>query len=143
MNLTKTYPFDSMSVGDSFTILTRFQHARVAASEYSRKHGVCFTCRMQDDGSMKVYRCENNQLPVDQRGRRGRRRIVQAVNEPSSAQFGEWLSTFDIGQRYNMPAIYAHLFTAMQAWCELHSLRTGRMVTAERLGDMLVITRLK
>jgi hypothetical protein len=141
MNLTSTYPFDSMSVGDSFTVIGRFQHARVAASEYARKHSQCYTCRMQPDGTMKIFRCEANQIPVDQRGRRGRRRIVQAVNEPSSIQFGEWLATFAVGQSYNMPASYAHLFTAMIAWCELYSLRSGRNVRAERNGDTLVITR--
>lgn len=91
---------------------------------------------------MRVFRCENNQIPVDQRGARGRRRIVQAVSEPSSTQFGEWLATFHVGQQYIMPASYAHLYSAMIAWCELYSIKSGRSVLAERLGAELAITRM-
>ncbi len=47
MNLTKQYPFGEIKVGQYFEVRDRFQHARVAASEYGRKHRMCFTCRMQ------------------------------------------------------------------------------------------------
>jgi len=141
MNLTKSYPLNQMAIGDYFVVRDRFQHARVAASEYARRHGMAFSCRMQEDGTMHVYRCENNQAIVDQRGSRGRRRIVRAVNEPSAAQFSEWLSTFAVGQSYMMPACYSHLFAAMLAWCELHSIKSNQCIAVERIGDELRITR--
>lgn len=139
-NLTKSYPFNSMSVGDSFVVTSRFQHARVAASEYARRNNVVFTCRMQDDGTMIVYRVSIDQQPIDQRGRRGRRRITASV-DPTASQFGEWLATFGVGQSYLMPASYDHLFVAMVAWCELFSLHSGRCVVAQRQGVSLLIRR--
>lgn len=138
MNLTKTYPFDSMSIGDSFVVSTRFQHARVAASEYARRHNQAFTCRVQPDRTMIVYRVANDQKIVDQRGRRGRRRIA-AVNDPTAMQFAQWLDSFTPGQSYLMPAHYSHLFAAMIAWCELYSLKHGRRVRASEIGGSLLI----
>lgn len=140
MSLTKQYPFESMSVGDSFTVIARFQHARVAASEYGRKHGCVFTCRMQEDRTMIVYRVEANQASVDVRGRRGRRRIV-ANADPTALQFDAWLQGFSVGQSYTMPSSYVHLYAAMQAWCELHSIKRGRTVTATVQAGTLVIHR--
>lgn len=137
--LTSMYPFRSMSVGDTFRVLSRFQHCRVAASDYSRKHGYVFTCRMQDDGTMLVHRVSNDQKPIDQRGSRGRRRIV-VNHDPTQAQFAEWLATFAVGQSYSLPASYGHLFLVMDAWTEIYSLRSGRQFTTSRVGDNLLIT---
>jgi hypothetical protein len=130
-----------MSVGDSFTVTERFQHCRVAASEYSRRFNVVFTCRKQDDDTMIVYRVANDQKPVDQRGRHGRRKIV-TVSEPTAMQFDQWLASFEPGQSYVMPETYSHLFAAIIAWCELHSIKRQRSITASLIGGKLLITRL-
>jgi hypothetical protein len=140
MNLTKSYPFDSMSVGDSFVVNQRYQHARVAASEYARRHNVVFTCRMQEDRSMLVIRVAHDQERVDQRGRNGRRRIP-ANSDPTQLQFMQWLATFAVGQSYTMPALYSHLFLAMAAWCELYSIRASCNVTSVMIGGTLLIKR--
>lgn len=143
MNRTAKYPLSTMSVGDSFKVYESFQHCRVAASEYARKHGMVFSCRMQDDGSMIVHRCEANQATVDARGARGRRRIVSATTEPTSQQFIEWLTSFGLGSSYVMPSNYSHLFLAMQAWCELAAYRTPYHYDAQRIDSTLVIKRIK
>lgn len=135
MSLTSTYPFQQMSVGDSFTVSDRFQHARVAASEYARRNGVVFSCRMQDDRTMRVHRVENNQAPVDRRGARGRRRIVTAIAEPTRNQFTEWLSTFGVAQAYIMPVNYSHCYAAMEAWCELATLQGAMSFACDRTSD--------
>lgn len=142
MSLTATYNFAALSVGNSITVYDRFQHARVAASEYARRHNVVFTCRVQDDPRcMVITRCESNQANVDKRGARARRRLPVA-NDPTQVQFSQWLAGFGIGSTYIMPAHYSHLFLAMQAWCELHSLRNACLVTAHMEGGTLLITRL-
>lgn len=140
-NLTKQYPFDSLSVGSSFTVYQRFQHCRVAASEYARRHNLVFTCRMAHDNgtdSMTVYRVEVSQRPVDQRGRNARRRIP-SQSDPTALQFDTWLASLLPGQSYLMPATYAHCFNAMQAWCELHSLKRHRNVTSVLQEGCLLI----
>lgn len=142
MNLTKSYPFDQMAVGDSFTVAERFQHARVAASEYARRYGVVFTCRVQDDRTMRVYRVENNQAPVDRRGARGRRRIVQAIAEPSKHEFQQWLLQFTIAQTYIMPAHYSHCFAAFEAWVELLQFTSLQRYTCVRSDGTLRIMRI-
>lgn len=139
MTLTASYPFRSMSVGDSFVIRQRFQHCRVAASEYAHRHGVVFTCRMQADRSMIVYRVASDQHPVDQRGRNGRRHIPSQSSDPTALQFDTWLASLAPGQSYLMPASYRHLYAAMQAWCELHSIKRNRHVTATLQGECLLI----
>lgn len=146
MSLTSTYPFESMQVGDSFVVSDRFQHARVAASEYARRNGQCYSCRVEYvDGQryLRVHRTMNDQIPVDRRGSRGRRRIVQAVAEPSSADFSTWLITFAVGQQYIMPESYTHLYSAMIAWCELHSIKHSVYVSAQVVNNELVIKRIR
>lgn len=130
-----------MSVGDSFIVASRFQHARVAASEYAKRHGCVFTCRMQPDRTMIVYRVASDQARIDNRGRIGKRRIV-ACTDPTAMQFDTWLATFQVGQAYSMPASYSHIYVAMQAWCELHSIKRGRHVTAIVQGGSLIIKRI-
>lgn len=137
--LTSQYPFDAMTVGSVFTVYSRFQHARVAASEYGRKHGCVFTCRMQDDGSMQVHRVSNDQANVDQRGRRSNRRLAHATNDPTREQFMQWIGSFEIGQSYTMPIAYTHLYSAMTAWCEVYSLRINRSIVATLLPDMTLL----
>lgn len=141
MNLTKTYPFHTMQIGDSFTVSARFQHARVAASEYARRHNMVFTCRVQDDDTMIIYRVAQDQAKIDQRGRSGRRRITNTI-DPTAMQFGQWLAGFQVGQSYTMPSSYSHLYTAMIAWSELYSLRSGRSIVASMNGGALLINRL-
>lgn len=143
MNLTKQYPFTSMTIGDSFTVSSRYQHARVAASEFARKHGWVFTCRMNEEipgqpRTMTIHRVEQDQATIDNRGRRGRRRIVASC-DPSAMQFDQWLLTFTKGQSYTMPLSYSHLYLAMQAWCEVHRLKHGRNMTAMMHGGELII----
>lgn len=144
--LTSTYPFKQMTVGDSFTVTTQFQHCRVAASDYARRNGIVFSCRMQHDNlgnqSMVCHRVENNQAPVDRRGARGKRRIVTAVAEPSKDQFQAWLLTFAVGQTYIMPASFAHTFSAMEAWSELLAYTNDARFTCQRT-DRLRITRVQ
>lgn len=124
--LTEQYHFDLMNVGDAITVYSRFQHARVAASEFGRKHGVVFTCRMQPDRSMVIHRVAQDQSNIDKRGRQGKRRISQSVIDPTQQEFTKWLDTFEVDQSFAMPVTYRHLFLVMQAWTELHALRTGK-----------------
>jgi|SRR5882724_3563429 len=139
MNRTKQYGFESLSVGNYVVVTERFQHARVAASEYGRKNNAVFSCRMQDDGSMHVYRCDATQATVDVRGARGKRRIHYS-NGPTRDQFNAWLTGL-AACTVTMPATYAAQFDLMSAWCELYSLRSGVQVTAIRQGDTLLIKK--
>lgn len=91
---------------------------------------------------MLVIRVANDQKPIDARGRNGRRRIP-ASTDPTQYQFSQWLSVFAVGQSYMMPASYSHLHLAMQAWCELYSLRNGVVITATQEGATLLIKRVK
>lgn len=130
-NLTAQYPFDLMRVGDYFTVFSHFQHCRVAASEYARKHQQCYSCRMQAENpntgirSMRVYRVESNQDAVDKRGRTGKRKIPQRIEQPTRNQFFGWLNTFRPSQSFLMPVEYRNSFDLMQAWAEVYSLKTG------------------
>lgn len=125
-NRTSQYPFAALTVGNYFTVTEQFQHARVAASEYGRRHGMVFSCRKQPDRTMRVYRVAADQARVDQRGRQGKRIIpVQAATMPSQSDFCGWLSMFKPGDSFALPSAYAPHFQLMQAWCELHSFRTG------------------
>lgn len=137
--LTSTYPFKSLAIGDSFTVYNDFQHCRVAASEYGRKHGQCYTCRMADEPRrMTITRCKDSQAVIDQRGRSGRREIPlvpTTIVEPSRSQYLEWLATFAPGQSYRMPASYTHLFGNMMLWTAQFSQSTGHMYTAGLMAD--------
>lgn len=125
MTLTDTYPLRALAVGQHFTVQNRFQHARVAASEYGRKHGMCFSCRMQDDGTMRVYRCERTEAMVDQRGRNGKRRI-DYVACPTQDQFNSWLATFAPGQLQVIPRTMQDHYLLFQAWLTLYSMQHGQ-----------------
>lgn len=140
MNLTRQYQFNTLGIGDSLVVYQRFQHARVAASEYARRHNVVFSCRVEYDDagnkSMRIHRVAQDQARVDNRGRNGRRRIA-SNNEPTALQFDAWLSGFSVGQSYIMPASYSHMYAAMQAWCELHSIKHHRsIVTIVSNGEL-------
>lgn len=134
--LTSSYPLDSLAVGQYFTVnyRARFQHARVAASEFGRKHSRAFSCRIQDDGqTMRVYRVADSQAHVDKRGRNGRRMlpaIPQSIVEPTRVQFLEWLRTFAPGQSYSMPVSYSAMYLNMVSWCFEYSSQTGILITA-------------
>lgn len=128
-----------MAIGDSFIVRERHQHARVAASEYARRHGMVFTCRMQEDRTMVVHRVTNDQRPIDQRGRNGRRRIVAPSSDPNAVSFEQWLQSLTPGMSVTIRSNYRHLFSAMQAWVELHALKTGRNVTSLLHGGELLI----
>jgi hypothetical protein len=130
MNLTKQYPFQALSVGNHFIVTERFQHARVAASEFARKHGMVFTCRMQSDGTMHVIRVEANQASVDVRGAKGKRRIPVIVKQPTKAEFMGWLAMFLPGQSFAMPATYTASFDLMSAWVELFAVKTNQLYRA-------------
>lgn len=121
--LTATYPFTALAVGNYFTVEEQFQHARVAASEYGRKHGQCYSCRKQQDGTMRVYRVNVDQRSVDQRGRRGKRRIDVSIPMPTEEQFYSWLATFMPTMSYVMPATYRQHYLLMQAWTSLYAIR--------------------
>lgn len=146
MNLTKLYPFSAMTVGSSFVVYSRFQHARVAASEYGRKHGMCFTCRMEEDNgngrTMRVHRIELDQTTVDQRGRNGKREIVTPeVDHPTESEYLGWLAT--LTGTYNMPLSYQARYPEMMLWTSQYNDRTGRFVTAGLWHDgSLMITRI-
>lgn len=125
-DLTATYPFTALQVGNYFTVSTKYQHARVAASEYGRKHGMVFSCRKQPDGTMRVYRVASDQRTVDVRGRQGKRRIDTSIAMPTEQQFMEWLATFKPTEMYAMPVIYRQHYLLMQAWVSLYALRTNQ-----------------
>lgn len=146
-NLTRQYPFDTMAIGDYFTVFSHFQHCRVAASEYARKHNQVYSCRMQPNDetgqrSMRVYRVAGNQDQVDKRGRQGKRIIPTAQPAPTRNQFFGWLNTFSAGQSFLMPASYSASFQVMEAWAEVYSLKTGiKFRTALQPSGSLLISR--
>lgn len=121
--LTGQYPFAALTVGNYFIVYGRYQHARVAASEYGRKHGMVFSCRMQPDRTMRVYRVASDQANVDKRGRQGKRRIDTSIVMPTEQQFYEWLATFTPGQSFSMPTTYRPHYLLMTAWTTLYALR--------------------
>jgi hypothetical protein len=123
--LTATYPLETLTVGNYFTVTNQFQHARVAASEYGRKHGMVFSCRKQDDGSMRVYRVARDQANVDIRGRQGHRHIPQSIVIPTQEQFNQWLSTFNAGSSYAMPTTYRGHYLLFTAWVSLYALQNA------------------
>jgi hypothetical protein len=139
MTLTATYPLAALAVGQFFTVNSRLQHARVAASEYGRKHGMAFSCRVQEDGSMRVYRCERSQAVIDQRGRNGKRRI-DYQQAPTQDQFNTWLATFDAGQLQVISNTMHDHYLLMQAWLSLYALQTGQAwrCGTDSNGNMLV-----
>jgi hypothetical protein len=140
--LTASYPFASLSVGNYFTVLRKYQHARVAASEYGRKNGMVFSCRMQEDRSMRVYRVAKDQEPVDKRGRHGRRRIDTALHLPTQTEFDAWLGTFKAGQSFAMPITYRAQFLLMQAWASLYSIHSKQeWKTGNNAKGELMLTR--
>lgn len=141
MTRTSQYPFNSLAVGNYFIVAEQFQHARVATSEFGRKNGVVFSCRKQPDGTMRVYRVEASQATVDNRGRQGRRRIPNAVSQPTKQQFCEWLNTFAPGYSFLMPDTYSQSFQLIQAWTELYSLKTGVQFKSAIQANGLLIAR--
>jgi len=143
MNRTKAYQFNSMLPGDSFTVTGRhnFQHARVAASDHSRKTGNAYTCRIQEDGlTMIVHRCDNDQLPVDRRGSRAKRKLAAPAVDPTRESFMLWLTTLPTGTSVTIHAHYSHLFDRMQDWCEIYSLRYGKQATANQVNSSLIVS---
>lgn len=51
------YPFDSMEVGDSFSVMLEKRHKlSVAMLRYSKKTGTKFISRRMEDGSIRVWR---------------------------------------------------------------------------------------
>lgn len=141
--LTSQYPFDALAVGNYFTVYSRYQHARVAASEYGRKHGLVFSCRMQPDRTMRVYRVASDQQKVDQRGRQGKRRIDHVLAMPTEQEFYQWLATFAPGQSFSMPTTYRAHYLLMQAWCSLYAIKTSQQWKCGNSSDgTLLITRI-
>lgn len=147
--LTSSYPLESLAVGQYFTVYNRarFQHARVAASEYGRRHSRAYSCRIQEDGrTMRVYRVADNQMRVDQRGAVGRRLlpdVPRSIVEPTRAQFLEWLASFAPGQSYAMPVSYSAMYVNMVQWCLEYTNQTNILVTAGLWHDRtLMIHRL-
>jgi hypothetical protein len=132
MTLTSQYHFASLTVGNYITVVERFQHARVAASEFARRHGMVFSCRMQPDGTMRVYRVAADQAKVDVRGRTGKRRIPARVDLPTKAQFMQWLDTLPVGTLYYMPISYASHYMLFDAWIDIYNMhqRSMRIIRA-------------
>lgn len=142
MTRTSEYPFDALTVGNYFVVSDHHQHARVAASEYGRKHGMVFSCRMQPDRTMRVYRCDGSQANVDKRGRQGKRVIPTTIKQPTKQEFFGWLNTFKPGQSFVMPSAYTDTFLLMQAWVELYSLKANvSMHSALQSDGTLLIAR--
>lgn len=52
------FPFDGMWVGDSFVMPPDGNHrsAKVAASQYGKRHGMTFSTRRTEDGGLRVWR---------------------------------------------------------------------------------------
>lgn len=141
--LTETYPLAALAVGEYFTVRDHFQHARVAASEYGRKHGLVFSCRMQQDRTMRVYRVARDQASVDVRGRNGKRRIDVVVAVPTQVQFNNWLATFQPTQLFVMPKSYQLHFLLMQAWVSLYAIEHGQewACGTDSNGNLLITRR--
>ena len=141
--LTASYPFASLSVGNHFIVRSRFQHARVAASEYARKNGVVFSCRMQADRTMHVYRVAKDQEPIDKRGRHGRRRIEAALHLPTQQEFDGWLGTFKADQSFAMPVTYRAQYLLMQAWASLYAIHNKQeWKSGNTANGELMLTRI-
>lgn len=136
MPVTKrsNYPFKNMVVGQSFTLPVGWdmQHARVSASEYGRRHNAVFTCRMQEDGSMRIYRVALSQQDIDRRGRNSMRVIPSTeiltlanANVPTEDQFKQWLGTLTPGSHYDMPISYSTVYQRMASWVVSYGLEHG------------------
>ena len=56
--LKPKYPFLEMDVGDSFVVplVDRARPVRTAATRASKVYGKKFACRIQTDGSLRVWR---------------------------------------------------------------------------------------
>lgn len=52
------FPFDALAVGDWFTVRValRFGYARSQAHEHGQRLGRSFSCRIDDDGALRVIR---------------------------------------------------------------------------------------
>lgn len=146
------YPLRSMEVGQHFTLPAEWDHthARLAASQYARANGMAFTCRKQDDGTMKVYRIEANQADVDRRGPDSQRSIPQIQIEnrpayetlPTVHQFEQWLATFPTGSAWTMKQAYSHGYSLMASWVIDYAIRTRQSYSTYVNADgMLVIVR--
>lgn len=145
MNRTKMYRFHTLAVGQSITLPATWdhQHARVAASEHARRYGKCFTCRMQEDRTMIIYRVEDAQYRIDARGRNGRRHIpAQVASVPTEQTFCTWLATFTDGQSYTVSIAYRNYYARMAQWTIQHSIATNVPYSTSLDSAMqLVITR--
>lgn len=150
MNRTKTYRFDLLAVGQSIRIPLGWdmQHARVAASEHGRRHNKVFTCRKQEDGSMLIYRVELTQRDIDTRGRNSHRAIpsteiltLASADQPTQAQFTQWLTSFTVGQRYTLPLHYSTQYRTWVGWTIDHSLHShqGFTTTVDSDGSLIIV----
>lgn len=53
------YPFPVMDVGDSFVVPREKEHAaRLAASDWQRRHAFRFVSRRTEDGGRRIWRVE-------------------------------------------------------------------------------------
>lgn len=53
------YPFGEMSVGDSFALEgneEEFYRGRIAASNYGARHHKKFSCRLMEEGGLRIWR---------------------------------------------------------------------------------------
>jgi hypothetical protein len=146
------YPLHTLSVGESFVVPADWDmtHVRLAASQYGKSTGKVFTCRKQNDGSMRVWRCEANQADVDRRGPDAMRLIpmqqVQTIPNyaqmPTEAQFKEWLSSLPQGGAYTLKGQYSIGYQQMAAWTVEHAVRTRQAYSTSINSDgLLVIVR--
>lgn len=151
MTKRSNYPLKTLAIGQYFDVPLGWdtQHVRVSASEYGRATGKVFTCRKQDDGSMRVYRIEPSQRDIDRRGRNSMRVIPQPVALtladytplPNEQEFSVWLDSLHKGAKYTMGRQYAHGYALMATWTVNHALRTGSMyaTSVDEYGALVII----
>jgi hypothetical protein len=146
------YPLRTLEVGESFTVPANWNHthARLAASQYAHASGKVFTCRKQDDGTMRVWRIAEDQRDIDRRGPDSQRAIpaVQATATPNYApmptqpEFDAWLATFPAGSAWTMKQAYSNGYAVMASWVVNYAVRTRQAYSTWINGDgCLVIAR--
>lgn len=148
MNKTRLYNLKSMQIGQSVRLPKGWdmQHARVAASDYGRRHNKVFTCRMQEDGSMLIYRCELTQRDIDRRGAVSMREIPSTeimtlahVLAPTKEQFTQWLASFAVGQTATLKSQYKPSYKDMVGYVIDYALSTGKGLSTSVSADGLLI----
>lgn len=129
------YPFDAMrdTPNTGFVIPASqeaefFQHCRIMASTYNKKHGTSIRCNKQADGSLRVWN-EKTEQPqantaellqasitiADKRKEQSNK--VRESEQPTEQQFKQWInSRLQPGMSYTFQLEYIHRFEEFKQW---------------------------